>query len=159
MLALRTILQPTDFSERSESAFRLACALARDYGARLVILHVAAPQVTAYGDMVAPVPLAVTYRELKEKLLTLQGPNSQVHVEHRLEEGDPVGEILRVAGEIRCDLIVMGTHGRRGLSRLLMGSVAEQVVRRANCPVVTVKTPFPESIPAPDSATQEVVGV
>jgi nucleotide-binding universal stress UspA family protein len=58
-----------------------------------------------------------------------------------LEEGDPVTQILRIAGEENCELIVMGIHGRTGLGRLLMGSVAEQVVRRAPCPVLTVKMP------------------
>jgi universal stress protein A len=58
-------------------------------------------------------------------------------------EGDPAEMILRVAEEVHADLIVMGTHGRTGLSRLLMGSVAEQVVRRAPCPVLTMKAPFP----------------
>jgi len=98
LLAIRTVLHPTDFSERSEFAFRLACSLARGYGARLVVLHVAEPPM----------------------------------------------EILGVAEETKCDLIVMGTHGRTGLGRLLMGSVAEQVVRKATCPVLTVKTPQPQ---------------
>jgi nucleotide-binding universal stress UspA family protein len=66
-------------------------------------------------------------------------------LEHRLVEGDAATVILQVATEIKCDLIVMGTHGRTGLSRLLMGSVAEQVVRNASCPVLTVKTPQHEA--------------
>ena len=69
------------------------------------------------------------------------------------------GYILRIAREIPSDLIVMGTHGRTGLSRLLMGSVAEQVLRQAPCPVLTVKTPFPETSPAPDVPDQEPVKV
>jgi nucleotide-binding universal stress UspA family protein len=68
-----------------------------------------------------------------------------VSVEYYLEEGKAVDVILRLAEELRCDLIVMGTHGRTGVGRLVMGSVAEQVVRRALCPVVTVKCPGPES--------------
>ncbi len=58
-------------------------------------------------------------------------------------EGAPVEEILRTAEDVRPDLVVMGTHGRSGVARLLMGSVADQVVRRAHCPVITVKTPLP----------------
>jgi nucleotide-binding universal stress UspA family protein len=146
MFSIRTILHPTDFSAPSDNAFRLACALARDHGSRLIVLHVSPPQVVAYGDMILPAT-NVDFKHLKGKLLALQGPDP-VRVEHLLEEGDPVAEILRVARETDCDLVVMGTHGRRGLGRLLMGSVAEQLVRRAPCPVVTVKTPVPETVPA-----------
>jgi nucleotide-binding universal stress UspA family protein len=80
----------------------------------------------------------------------VQPSDPAVKIEHRLAEGDPAREILRVARETGCDLIVMGTHGWTGLGRLLMGSVAEQVVRKATCPVLTVKTPIPDTaIPAP----------
>jgi nucleotide-binding universal stress UspA family protein len=75
-----------------------------------------------------------------------------VEAERRLEEGDPVEAILRVAEEIGADLIVMGTHGRTGLSRLFMGSVAEQVLRRAPCPVLTLKSPFAATVAAPAEA-------
>jgi len=70
-------------------------------------------------------------------------------------EGDVATEILRLAQETGSDLIVMGTHGRTGLARLLMGSVAEQVVRKAPCPVLTVKTPFPAApaLDVPQEAT------
>jgi nucleotide-binding universal stress UspA family protein len=84
-------------------------------------------------------------------------PGPSVLVERRLEEGDPIGEILRAAAEVPCDLIVMGTHGRTGLARLLMGSVAEEVVRKAPCPVVTVKTPFPVATPTPASPREEIL--
>jgi nucleotide-binding universal stress UspA family protein len=74
-----------------------------------------------------------------------------------LTDGEPYAEILRVAEDDGCDLIVMGTHGRTGLRRLLMGSVAEQVLRQASCPVLTVKTPFPESVSAPEALAHEAV--
>jgi nucleotide-binding universal stress UspA family protein len=122
----------------------------------LIVVHVAAPLVTPYGDMILSEPVEVTFQELKEKLLGLKGPD-KVPVEHRLEEGDPATEILRTARDCGCDLIVMGTHGRRGLSRLLTGSVAEQVMRKAPCPVVTVKTPFPEASPVPATPVPEKV--
>jgi nucleotide-binding universal stress UspA family protein len=73
-------------------------------------------------------------------------------VERHVRDGDPSEEILAVARETRSDLIVMGTHGRTGVGRLLMGSVAEQVMRRATCPVLTVKTPVPEVAPAAEMA-------
>ncbi len=145
MLPIHTILHPTDFSERSRFALRLAGALARDYGARLILLHVAVPPVVVYGEgAILPTP-----EEERDQLLAeleqLQVPG--VHVEHRLEEGDPVAEIVRVAEESRADLIVMGTHGRTGFGRLLMGSVAERTLRKAPCPVLTVRAPFPRSAP------------
>jgi nucleotide-binding universal stress UspA family protein len=137
MLPVQTILHPTDFSERSGYAFQLACSLARDRGARLVVLHV------------MPVPLAQEKRlyreEMEGELNRLGAPDPGVRVERRLEEGDPAAQILRVAEETGCELIAMGSHGRTGLGRLLTGSVAEQVMRRAPCPVLTVKAPFPQS--------------
>jgi nucleotide-binding universal stress UspA family protein len=147
MLAVHTILHPTDFSEQSRYAFGLACALARDHGAGLVLLHVAEPPVVAFAEGIFPVGPAGRDQELREQLESLD-PGPGLRAERRLEQGDVVEEILRVAEEARCDLIVMGTHGRTGLARLLMGSVAEQVVRRAPCPVLTVKTPFPAGEPA-----------
>jgi nucleotide-binding universal stress UspA family protein len=142
MLPIHTILHPTDFSEPSEIAFRLACTFARDCGARLILLHVAPVPVLVYGEGVVP-PRPEDYQEqLEEELHRLVPPDPSIRFEHRFREGDAVTEILATAEETNADLIVMGTHGRTGLSRLLMGSVAEQVVRRASCPVLTVRTPF-----------------
>jgi nucleotide-binding universal stress UspA family protein len=133
MLRIRTIIHPTDFSEPSQYALRLACSLASDAGARLLLLHV------------VPTSLAAEKRgfgeELGEELNRMKMPKTHLPVERRLEEGDPVTRILGIAEEESCDLIVMGTHGRTGLGRILMGSVAEQVMRKATCPVLTVKMP------------------
>jgi nucleotide-binding universal stress UspA family protein len=145
MLTLRTILHPTDFSEHSDNAFRLACSLARDYGARLLVLHVLErPLLTYTGVMTAPPPPPPTEEQrqsVREQLHRIKPPDPALGVEHLLEEGDPATAILQVAQERPCELIVMGSHGRTGLGRLLMGSVAEQVVRKASCPVLTVKIP------------------
>jgi universal stress protein A len=141
MLPVRTILHPTDFSDRSGNALALAQALARDYGARLVILHVAHTVPVFAGEGMVPVSPEEIRAEAEEQLRALRVADDQ-RVERRLEMGDAVTEILRVARELPADLIVMGTHGRTGLGRLLMGSVAEQVVRRASCPVLTVSHPF-----------------
>jgi nucleotide-binding universal stress UspA family protein len=143
MLRIGTILHPTDFSPLSGHAFHLACSLARDHGGQVIVLHVAEPPIVGYGDAMTPPPEG-DWNALEEQLWRVQAAGSRAPVEHRLEEGDPVVEILRVAQETKCDLIVMGTHGRTGLAHLLMGSVAEQVVRRATCAVLVVKTPFPE---------------
>jgi nucleotide-binding universal stress UspA family protein len=148
MLPIRTILHPTDFSERSGYAFELAYALARDYGARLIVLHVATPPTAAYGKP-GPVPMEMEeyQRALKEKMRWLKVTDSKVKVISRLIEGDPVSEILRTVKEEKCELIVMGTHGQTGSLRLLMGSVADAVARRAPCSVLTLKEPFPEAAP------------
>jgi nucleotide-binding universal stress UspA family protein len=147
MIAVNTILHPTDFSERSQHAFWLACSLARDYGARLIVLHVVAAPAVVYAEgMVPPIPEELR-AAAQEELDRLQAPRADVRAERRLAEGDAVEETLRVARETNADLIVVGTHGRTGLGRLLMGSVAEQVVRRASCPVLTVKAPFPDVAP------------
>ena len=140
------ILFPTDFSPASESALRWATSLARDTGARLLIVHVEEPP-TAYvgGDYAIPETTAPARHELA-KLLALVVPFDQgISYEHRILLGDPAPEIVKLAEEEKVDLIVLGTHGRTGLSRLLMGSVAEHVVRRADCPVLTVKHP-PEQL-------------
>jgi len=157
MLGIHTILHPTDFSDQSRGAFQLATALARDYGAHLILLHVARvpTAIYGYGEGMVPMPHEDADQELEEELHRLEVPEG-IWVTHRLEEGDPVTEVLAVADEMHADLIVMGTHGRRGLSRLLMGSVAELVMRKATCPVLTVKMPFQlELTPALAGAGQE----
>ena len=113
-------------------------ALARDHGATLAFLHVY-PLPIAYGEVVARRQENGYYDELWQKLHAYKTPNLATPMIYRLEEGDAAKEILRVADELQCDLIVVGTHGRTGLGRLLMGSVAEQVMRNAPCPVLAVK--------------------
>jgi nucleotide-binding universal stress UspA family protein len=147
MFKIRTILHPTDFSELSRGAFHLACRLAHDLGARLVLLHVAQPPVVTALELVNVSPEAGPddWREQLERRLQWLDPACEgVHVERWLEEGEPVREILRVARECCADLIVMGTHGRSALGRLVLGSVAEEVLRRAPCPVLTVKGSLPD---------------
>ena len=148
MLPIHTILHPTDFSDCSDGAFRLACALARDYDARIVVLHVVELPAVVSGDGMLVIPYSIDSEPLREQLQQLQSGDPKIPVEHRLVEGYPAEQILRVAAEMSCDLILMGTHGRTALNRLLMGSVAEEVVRKAPCPVLTVKTP---RRPAPSS--------
>jgi nucleotide-binding universal stress UspA family protein len=155
MFAIQTVLHPTDFSDRSGVAFHLACALARDHGARLVVLHV--PEVPAVmggtDGLIIPTP-PIDWEGLRDKLHRLRPGDTKVPVEYRVAEGDTATEILRLADEVKADLIVMGTHGRRGVGRLLMGSVAEEVVRKAPCPVLTVKVPLPQVPPAGMPATE-----
>jgi nucleotide-binding universal stress UspA family protein len=119
----------------------MACALARDYGAKLTVLHVAAPPIVSYGEGVIPANAPDYIDQARAQLERLEPTVPKVVVDRHVVEGDPVTEILRMAKETKCDAIAIGTHGRTGVGRLLMGSVAEQVMRKAPCPVVTVKTP------------------
>jgi nucleotide-binding universal stress UspA family protein len=158
MLAIKTILFPTDFSERAEYGFHLACALARDYGARMLIAHVKMPPAVLYGEMGALPPEPAEMEEaMRDKLLEVRPLDANIPYDHFFMVGEPSEEIVRLANEEHVDLIVMGTHGRRGLGRLLMGSVAERVVRTANCPVVTVKSPVAEEAPTEEHAVQAAV--
>jgi nucleotide-binding universal stress UspA family protein len=138
---IRKILFPTDFSHTGDAALAMATALARDSGAKLVIVHVEEPPV-AYGggEMYYGMPDPAT-EDLRKMLHEITPTDATVACEHRLVTGDPASAIARLAKEDDVDLIVMGTHGRTGLTRLLMGSVAEAVVRRASCPVLTYKQP------------------
>jgi nucleotide-binding universal stress UspA family protein len=146
MLPIRTILCPTDFSPRSEYAFQLACALARDYGARLLVMHVIEPGIVGYPlGPVTPTPPPADYKErLWEAFRRLQASDPKIRelrLDTKMVEGDAKDKICSLARETGCDLIVMGTHGRSGVGRMLLGSVAEQVLRNAPCPVLTVKMP------------------
>ena len=144
MLPIHTILQPTDFSARSRSAFDLASALARDYGAHLIVVHVRPPTLMG-GEVQALITKTdEVERDLRAELDKLAPHDPATRIDRLLEQGDAATEILRTAKVTACDIIVMGSHGRTGLSRLLMGSVAEAVSRRAHCPVITVKQPFPQ---------------
>jgi putative phosphoribosyl transferase len=138
MPSIRTVLHPTDLSEESAAAFRVACALARDYGARLVLLSVYPPPLTGAEAVDRGRPGGAIAEDLLAQLQGLK-PDPPVSLEYRVEEGRPADLILAVAEEVHAGLIVIGTHGRSGVSRLLMGSVAEAVNRKAACPVLTVR--------------------
>ncbi|MHB1426608.1 MAG: universal stress protein [Gemmataceae bacterium] len=158
MLAMETILYPTDFSADARPAFEVACALAGEEHGKLVVLHVERPPLATLGGTAGVPPLAPEYdrQRLWEQLQRIQPSRPGIAVEHRLEYGEPESVILKTAQEIGTDLIVMGTHGRTGLRRLLMGSVAERVVRKAPCPVLTVRTPVETFLSHPP-ATEETV--
>ena len=136
---VRRILVPVDFSTPSAAALSFAYSLASQLGASIDVLHVMDPSDTlltpadkpAAGDPAAARALLHTF--------VAEGTGDRVPIAERLESGDPRERIVAVAAADNIDMIVMGTHGRTGLSRLLMGSVAEAVVRRAPCPVITYK--------------------
>lgn len=146
----RKILFPTDFSHTGDAALEMASTLARERGAKLLIVHVEEPPA-AYGagEMYYGMPDPVT-EDLRKMLEQVVPPSPDVVCERRLITGDPAMAIANLAHEEGVELIVMGTHGRTGLMRLLMGSVAEAVVRRAPCPVLTLRQPSaPEPAPTP----------
>jgi nucleotide-binding universal stress UspA family protein len=152
----KTILHPTDFSERSEAALAAAVMFAREYGARLVVLHVSVPPAALYGEGAVPLLPGEWRANMKRTLDRLASPDPAVALERRIEDGDPADTVVRVAREIGADVIIMGTHGRSGLSRLLLGSVAESVLRKADGMVMTIKTPMKE--PAAEPAAAAVGG-
>lgn len=138
----RKILFPTDFSGSSDAAREFATALARDTGATLLIAHVVEPAPHSAdfglgGEGAEAVDEAVSQKQLEKVMPT----DPQVRYEHRLLHGSAVPEIVQCAADEDVDLVVIGSHGRRGLLRMVMGSVAEGVVRKADCPVLTVKVP------------------
>jgi nucleotide-binding universal stress UspA family protein len=158
MLRIQTILNATDFSPQADHALRLACALARDYKAGVIVTHVRDLQMAAYGEFAAfPISPEEDRSALEEKLAEVKRAHPEV-VRCILAEGDPAGEIVALAKSEHCDVIVLGTHGRTGLGRLLMGSVAEQVVRRAPCPVLTMKMPVKTVTPAKEAEAPVAVG-
>jgi universal stress protein A len=154
MIDLHRILVPTDFSKHSHNALTYAASFAEKFGAEIHLLHVVqdfavffpdpiaagAPGFPPADHLTAAVRAALdrTVREHKQ----LQ--HLRVHAEAR--EGTPYHEIVAYARENDIDLIIMGTHGRTGLAHLLLGSVAEKVIRRAPCPVLTVRDPEHEFV-------------
>ena len=149
MLPIRTIVHPTDFSANSQYGWEMACALARDYGARLLLVHVEVP-MPAFAELGAIPPDPMDREALKRQLMQIKPTDPRINVTRTLLMGDEATEINRFAEEQHADLIVMGTHGRSGFGRFLMGSVAESVLRGAPCPVLTIKTPMkmPAELPA-----------
>jgi universal stress protein A len=146
--AVTRILAPIDFSPSSRAALQYAIFLAGKHGAELEVLHVAEPPGYVGPDALALLPVgsvqpsfdqtkAEVQREV-EGLLAKAGDRPKT-VAVRVDNGEPSDVILRLAGDGGADLIVMGTHGRTGLSRLLIGSVAEAVLRRSSCPVLTIR--------------------
>ena len=154
MLSIQTVLHPTDFSENSRYAFEMACSLAAKYNARLILLHVVDPSAapTFFERHFNPLEPAESLVSSKLRFSWPEPADPTVCVEHRVAEGETSDEILYVARNLKCDVIVMGTHGRTGLERLLTGSVAEEVLRKAPCPVLAAKTPPPNTRTAEQQA-------
>jgi len=142
MLAIKHILVPTDFSEPSARALAAAVELARAFDARLTLLHVWSVPNAGYAEALAwPIEAmeAAARRALDDALASTS--KSYAKTDATLREGIEWKQVLAVVDELGIDLVVMGTHGRRGLPRLVLGSVAEKVVRLCPAPVLTVAAP------------------
>jgi universal stress protein A len=139
-----SILVPTDFSAEATEAARRAVELARDLEASVCLLHVYQFPVEVLPDgstlMFRPSEIEEMLDGFERQLDALKATvdDGETLITTRLEEGNTAARILEIADQSTFDLIVMGTHGRGGVRRLLLGSVAETVVRRANCPVMTI---------------------
>ena len=145
MIRLEKILVPTDFSDCSQAAVRHGLELARAFDATLHLLHVVGDPDTAAWIHGFPIPareiLEHFQEEARRRLLAPVEDSDRTRVVVSCPIGAPATEIVRHARDESIDLIVMGTHGRGFVAHVLIGSVAERVVRRAPCPVLTVRRP------------------
>lgn len=147
MIELKRILVPTDFSDHSQGSMNYGCSLAEKFGAELHVLHVLQDLVAMVPEPGLAFPPPGDYmQELEESatrsLEELPGDagSGLENIVRKVRQGPPFLEIIRYAQENEIDLIVLGTHGRSGLAHMLLGSVAERVVRKAPCPVLTVRS-------------------
>jgi nucleotide-binding universal stress UspA family protein len=146
MIQVRKILYPTDFSSYSNQAYFHAVAQAEVHGASLTIVYVYNPAVEVAEE---------DRSYWRMQLESIHPSNLNIPIDHVMLEGDPAAEIVRYARESGIDQIVLGTHGRTGVERLLMGSVAERVMREAPCSVLVVK--LPKSTPLTAHPDLEVI--
>ncbi len=139
----KIILAATDFSAAGDHAVDYALELGAALGATVHLLHVYAPPVSPEAADVAVLASGKVENSALDSLGRLVAPHADKipHGELLVMIGDPRAEIVHTAERLACDLIVLGTHGRRGFKRMVLGSVAEMVVRTARCPVLTVHPP------------------
>ncbi len=146
-MEIKSILFPTDFSEGSAEALKYAVEFANRYGARLYVLHVIYDIAKASGWYVPHISMDAIYKDIQEgakKELDNFGVNELgglKNIERIVQTGVPYQEIMSCAVKNKIDMIIIGTHGRTGIDRILFGSTAAQVVRNAPCPVLTVRIP------------------
>jgi nucleotide-binding universal stress UspA family protein len=147
-MEIKSILFPTDFSEGSAQALQYAVDMSKRYGAKLYVIHVIYDIAKATGWYVPHVSMDEMYKDIQEgakKELERFGVEELAgvkNVERRVMTGVPHEEIINFVSANKIDLIIMGTHGRKGIDKILFGSTAAQVVRHAPCPVLTVRLPM-----------------
>jgi nucleotide-binding universal stress UspA family protein len=152
-MQIRSILLPTDFSDCGNYALQYASSLARTFGASIICVHVVEPMVPSagYSGVTEPLPIADITEQLEDSAerelpkIAEREECAGLEVEEVIAHGEAASEIVRVAKERNVDLIVVSSHGRTGLGRILFGSTAEAIVRHASCPVLVVKPPHEET--------------
>jgi nucleotide-binding universal stress UspA family protein len=155
-MKIKKILFPTDFSHYNDAALKYASTLAAEAGAVLHIVHVDEmhdlnASMGEAGYMIAATMGPEGRPEVRKRLENILPKNNGVDYKHVYLTGEPISEILDYAKQEEVDLIVMASHGRTGLLRLLMGSIAEGVMREAPCPVLIVRQPLNEGARASDA--------
>ncbi len=159
MINIRRILVPTDFGESSTPAVRYGARMAEAFDAELILLNVVPDAALMLPDAVMPAPVPTGdigqfMQDARENLTRLIATQRLDALKPRVEVrvGSPVPEILAAATDLQADLLCVGTHGRHGLSHLLLGSLAERIVRDAPCPVLTIGPLAVEKLEANTSA-------
>lgn len=146
MIKLKKILCPIDFSECSLYALSYAIDLSVKEHASLYLIHVIETHISDIGDIMKQIDLLLDDKQinnLRMQLINLipDDIRSNIHTEPIVEKGIPFVEIIKTAKDKQVDLIVMGTHGRTGLEHILIGSVAERVIQKSPCPVLSIRLP------------------
>ena len=150
MISLKKILCPIDHSDCSKEALKYAVSLAMKDEAKLLLLHII--DIRSFNEgleaMSAQIPDEETLEQLRVKLLDCipEEIRDDMEVEALVVQGIPFAEIISTAKENEIDMIVIGSHGRTGISHMMLGSVSEKVVRKAPCPVLTVRQPGHEFV-------------
>lgn len=145
MKPIRRVLVASDFSSASRRAFDTALGIAKSLNARLTIVSVLAPVVTVPDQYIDAITLDQLDKQARRwcsqqlERLVERANKAGIKASALLRDGDPGDQIVRACRATKSDLIVVGTHGRRGLTKFFLGSVAERVVSTASCPVVTVR--------------------
>ena len=144
------LLVPTDFSEHADHALAYGLNIASQYGCDVHVLHVAEDaedmaEAKALAESTSPVFVTdfLEKLEAEAEAAELEAKLGEVGIVRAFRAGSPAEEICRYVDELGIDLVVIGTHGRTGLERLMMGSVAESLVRKCPCPVLSVRLPQP----------------
>ena len=148
MIKIDKILFPTDFSDHSSHAFKYALSFAKEYGAELVMLHVVEDVQYLANAYMFDVPMMPSFADMEgsrskemDELIEREVADSTIKIEKSIRHGRPFVEIIQAARELDADLIVIATHGRGGFEHMLFGSTAEKVVRKAPCPVLSIRMP------------------
>jgi nucleotide-binding universal stress UspA family protein len=156
MLSFKNIVHATDFSPAAHAALHVACALARDYGAPLTVVHVRPVAETITGEFgTLPMEPRESVEALRKRMREIV-PAEFKDVEFEVRDGDAATEIVASLKTRPNAVLVLGTHGRSALGRLLLGSVAETILRDAPCPVLTVRAPMPAAAPRQPEAEADV---